>query len=127
MPQKTQQAKDVLARLATFDCPLVFYEAPHRLVVSLTVLKDFLGDRACAISRELTKVFEETLRGRLSEMIAYFEENRPRGEFVITVQGDPNPRDDEDIPISVDVRQELILMIEAGISKRKRLKLCTDV
>ncbi|NCB51485.1 MAG: 16S rRNA (cytidine(1402)-2'-O)-methyltransferase [Clostridia bacterium] len=66
---------------------MIIYEAPHKLLKTLSDLLDALGDRAVSISRELTKYYEETLRMTLSEAIAHFTENQPRGEFVIIVEG----------------------------------------
>ena len=66
---------------------MIFYEAPHKLLKTLTDLLDVLGDRAVSISREMTKCHEQTLRTTLSGAVAYFTENRPRGEFVLVVAG----------------------------------------
>lgn len=66
---------------------MIFYEAPHKLLNTLNDLRDALGDRAVSVSRELTKLHEETLRTTLSGAFAYFTENQPRGEFVLVVAG----------------------------------------
>lgn len=66
---------------------MVFYEAPHKLLKTLGDLLDALGDRSVSISRELTKCHEETRRTSLSEAVAHFTDNQPRGEFVIIVEG----------------------------------------
>jgi 16S rRNA (cytidine1402-2'-O)-methyltransferase len=67
---------------------IVLYESPYRLVKTLEDLGFTLGsDREASVSRELTKVFEETIRGSLSYLAAYFKEKKPRGEFVIVVSG----------------------------------------
>ena len=69
---------------------LVFYEAPHRLCDTLSMMLDVLGDRDCAVCRELTKLNEEIRRGKLSRMLSWYSENEPRGEFVIVVGGRPD-------------------------------------
>ena len=66
---------------------LIFYEAPHRLISTLTFLQENLGNREMAACRELTKLHEEIKRGRISEVKEYFLENQPRGEFVLVVSG----------------------------------------
>ncbi len=67
---------------------IVLYESPYRLVKTLGDLESCLGsDRGASVSRELTKVFEETIRGPLSYLSAFFREQKPRGEFVIIVSG----------------------------------------
>ena len=65
----------------------MLYESPHRLIKCLEQLKEHLGDRQAAVSRELSKMFEETARGSLSELIAHFSEKGVKGEFVLVVQG----------------------------------------
>ena len=67
---------------------IILYESPYRIVKTLEDLGFILGsDREASVSRELTKVFEETIRGSLSFLTGYFKENKPRGEFVIVVSG----------------------------------------
>lgn len=67
---------------------LVFYEAPHRVVESLADMEDVLGSgRAVVAARELTKLHEEAVRGTIGAVRGHFEQNPPRGEFVLVVQG----------------------------------------
>jgi 16S rRNA (cytidine1402-2'-O)-methyltransferase len=69
---------------------MVFYESPHRLVKALEQFLDYFGDeRLASVSRELTKMFEETKRGTLPELIAYFGAKTIKGEIVIVVEGCP--------------------------------------
>lgn len=66
----------------------VMYESPHRIVRLLKELITFCGEtRRISVSRELTKRFEETVRGTLPEVLAHFESNEPRGEFVVVFEG----------------------------------------
>ena len=77
-----------LKQLAEEQRTMIFYESPHKLLKTLNHFKDFFGaDRKISISRELTKRFEETLRGTVSELIHHFEQKQPKGEFVIIVTG----------------------------------------
>ncbi|MGM9510937.1 16S rRNA (cytidine(1402)-2'-O)-methyltransferase [Larkinella sp. GY13] len=77
-----------LSELAEETRTMVFYESPHRLVKSLTQFAEVFGpDRQASVSRELTKLFEETVRGSLQEIITYFAEKTIKGELVIVVQG----------------------------------------
>ena len=67
---------------------MVFYESPHRLIKTLNQFNVYFGeDRQISISREISKLFEETLRGTVKEMILYFEQKKPKGEFVIVLEG----------------------------------------
>ena len=68
---------------------IVFYESPYRVVKCLEQLAEVFGaERRVAVSRELTKKFEETVRGTLSEVIAHFKAKPPKGEFVIVLTGE---------------------------------------
>ncbi len=66
---------------------MIFYEAPHKLLATLQDMLSVWGDRQVSISRELTKLHEETLRLPLSQAVAHFQAVPPRGEFVLVVQG----------------------------------------
>jgi|TARA_B110000240_G_C13513453_1_gene461509 16S rRNA (cytidine1402-2'-O)-methyltransferase len=67
---------------------IVFYESPHRLLKTLKQFCDIFGEtRQVSISREISKIFEENKRGSLKEILAFFEEKKPRGEFVIILSG----------------------------------------
>ena len=69
---------------------VVFYESPHRIVRLLTQLQEtFGGDRRVAVCREISKLHEETVRGTVDEVLAHFQANEPRGEFVVVVAGNP--------------------------------------
>lgn len=87
LPEDREEAREVLDTLSLTPRTTIFYEAPHRLVKTLKVLEEAAGERPCVIVRELTKKFEEIRRGTLSELRVYFEENEPRGEFVILIEG----------------------------------------
>ena len=89
LPQKKGRAKR-LEELRDQTRTMIFYESPFRVVKCLEQFaQTFGGDRQASVSRELTKKFEQTVRGTLDELIAYFTENEPRGEFVIVVAGRP--------------------------------------
>ncbi|NEW79214.1 MAG: 16S rRNA (cytidine(1402)-2'-O)-methyltransferase [Gelidibacter sp.] len=67
---------------------IIFYESPHKLLKTLTNFAEFFGtDRPISVSRELTKLYEETLRGTVAEMIEHFTNKPPKGEFVVVVGG----------------------------------------
>jgi 16S rRNA (cytidine1402-2'-O)-methyltransferase len=67
---------------------IIFYESPHRLLKSLNQFKDYFGsDRLVSVSREISKKFEETIRGTVDDVTNHFTKNEPRGEFVIVISG----------------------------------------
>ncbi|AKA34907.1 16S rRNA (cytidine(1402)-2'-O)-methyltransferase [Flagellimonas lutaonensis] len=77
-----------LQQLAEEIRTMVFYESPHKLVKTLGQFVEHFGaDRRVSVSRELTKLYEETIRGTISEVLQHFMENPPKGEFVIVVEG----------------------------------------
>jgi 16S rRNA (cytidine1402-2'-O)-methyltransferase len=87
LPQKKGRMTRMKA-LAGETRTMVFYESPHRLVKTLTQFTEYFGaERQASVSREISKVHEETVRGTLSELIAHFTESEPRGEIVIVVGG----------------------------------------
>jgi len=67
------------------EATIIYYESPHRLVRSLGQFHEILGDRPAAVTRELTKMHEEIKRGTLSELYAYYDQTKPRGECVILI------------------------------------------
>lgn len=87
IPQKKGR-KTMMEKLALEERTFILYESPHRLVKTLTELQPFLGsDRSASVSRELTKMFEETRRGSLEELTKHYEQHPPKGEIVIVVAG----------------------------------------
>jgi len=89
LPRKKGRLKR-LKELAAYKVTIVIFEGPHRVLKTLRDLRDTLGDRKAAIGRELTKVHEEFIRGNLSDLIANFSERKPKGEFVILIEGNKN-------------------------------------
>ncbi|MGW8121763.1 16S rRNA (cytidine(1402)-2'-O)-methyltransferase [Roseivirga echinicomitans] len=83
--KKGRQAR--LLKLADEERTIILYESPHRLIKCLEQLKEHLGDRKASVSREISKMFEETVRGSLSEIIAHFTAKGVKGEFVVLVEG----------------------------------------
>ncbi len=88
LPQKKGR-HSLLEKLKTEDRTLIFYESPMRLVKTLNDFATYFGeDRPCSVSRELTKLFEETQRGTLKEVAEYFINKTVKGEIVIVVAGE---------------------------------------
>lgn len=114
LPRRKKDRRAVLETMQALPYPLIFYEAPHRLKDMLADLLAVLGDRKISISRELTKRFEETRRGHISELLAHYTEQKPRGEFVITVSG--CEEDIEEETKEDDIMRVLELLISSGLS-----------
>jgi len=85
-PKKGRQTR--LKLLTEETRTMIFYESPHKLLKTLTQFADYFGaDRPVSVSRELTKLYEETVRGTVVEVLTHFENKAPKGEFVIVVEG----------------------------------------
>lgn len=113
-----------LASLRTERRTMVFHEAPHKLKTTLADLCETFGDgRRIALCRELTKLNEEILRMTLSEAVAYYEENAPRGEYVLVVEGAGSESTDE-APFWADmtVPEHVSHYISGGMSKKDAIK-----
>ena len=87
LPQKKgRQTK--FKELAAEERTMIFYESPFRIVKTLEQMAEYWGaERKASVSREISKKFEETVRGTLTELIVHFTENPPKGEFVMVVEG----------------------------------------
>ena len=83
LPNKTAARKKQLLSLKAETRTIIIYESPHRLLKSLSDIKETLGDIELVIAREITKKFEEIKRGKTVDLIEHFTMNKPRGEFVL--------------------------------------------
>ncbi|WP_314962283.1 16S rRNA (cytidine(1402)-2'-O)-methyltransferase [Peptostreptococcus stomatis] len=103
---------------------LIIYESPHRLKESLKLMEEVLGDRKIAVCRELTKKHEEYMRSNISQVRAYYEDNDPRGEYILIVEGSNETRPDKkDSYDGLDERAYVIKLMEEGLSKKDAIKM----
>lgn len=103
---------------------MIFHEAPHKLKTTLSDLREAFGDtRRISLCRELTKLNEEVLRMTLSEAVAYYEENAPRGEYVLVVEGaGEGSASDEAFWIDMTVPEHVACYMEQGMTKKDAIK-----
>ena len=100
---------------------MIFYEAPHKLVSTLEDMSEHFGpDRPISLCRELTKLHEEVVRTTLAEAIAKYQENPPKGEFVLIVAG-AQP-EEEEVPTETDALGYLKRLIDNGMSRKDAIK-----
>ena len=90
LPRRPGKLRKFLKNLEDKQGTLVFYESPHRLIRTLKEMLQILGDRNIVICRELTKKFEEVIRGTLQKAIEHFGSIQPLGEFTLVVEGKRN-------------------------------------
>lgn len=119
LPEKAGRRQTCLRKLKDLPMTLVFYESPRRLIDSLRDIRDILGDRDIAVTRELTKVFEEIIRGRVTEVVGKLEGTVVKGEITLLIQGAgerPAPGDQEIEALcrAMDLQHELSTKDLAG-------------
>lgn len=120
--KKSQQVAELTA-LNQHQETMIFYEAPHRLVKTLQVMADVFGaDRQVVLARELTKKFEEFLRGSLTEVLTYFKEQAPRGEFVVLVAGNAHPVVAADPYAALNNHDYVAALVETGQPAKAAIK-----
>ena len=85
LPVNKKEKIEKLEEIKILDKTLIFYEAPHKLINTLELIKEVIGDRNIVLAREITKIHEEYIRGNVSEIIEKIE--NPKGEFVIILEG----------------------------------------
>ena len=118
LPPKTSQRRKALEAVREFECSLVFYETPHRILEALEDVASVLGERPIVLTRELTKLHEEFLRGTAAEVLARLRE-RPsiKGEMTLVI-GKPVAGDTSGIPIP----QAVQALIQGGMPRMDAMK-----
>lgn len=125
LPRENKDRKPIIQELEGRTETLIFYEAPHRLLDTLQFLKDNLGNRKVAICRELTKLHEEILRISLVEAINYYNDNSPRGEYVLVIEGkrlEEIQKEEEAKWINLSIEDHIRKYIDEGFSKKDAVK-----
>ena len=125
LPRNKKQRAEVLERLVDESRTTVFYEAPHHLVDTLDSIYKTVGDRNIAVARELTKKHETVNRGAVGELLEYFKENEPKGEFVLVLEGKDKEKIKEDKIASFEemtIEEHFNMYIEQGMSEKDAMK-----
>lgn len=125
LPRKKKEKEAVLAYLKKYQATIIFYESPYRIKDTLAVLQEQLGNRKVALAREITKRFEEYIRGSLEEVLDWSQSNELKGEFVIVVEGSPIVDETEDIIwwSALDIMEHVNYYIEKDeLSSKEAIK-----
>jgi 16S rRNA (cytidine1402-2'-O)-methyltransferase len=85
LPKNKTKVKKLLSSFKNIDIPIIIYESPYRLIKTLSILREFFGDKNILLAKEITKVFEKAYRGKISEVISEIEADKIRGEYVIVL------------------------------------------
>ena len=116
LPHKTSERHRRLEEVESQPYTLIFLESPYRVVEALEDISSILGDRRICVAREMTKMFEEYWRGRVSGAVEYFKAQPARGEFTLVVEGKTNDKKD------VWTEDELQKAIEKELKNEKSAK-----
>ena len=121
LPVSKKEKFEKLEAIKNYETTLVFYEAPHKLTATLEAMLEVLGDRSIVLCRELTKVHEEFIRGKLSDVISKLSE--PKGEFVLIVEGNLHKKE-ESIAIlnNLSLEEHYKFYEKQGFSKKEIIK-----
>lgn len=121
LPVSKKEKFEKLEAIKNYETTLVFYEAPHKLTATLEAMLEVLGDRSIVLCRELTKVHEEFIRGKLSDVLTMLSE--PKGEFVLIVEGNLHNKE-ENIAIlnNLSLEEHYKFYENQGFSKKEIIK-----
>lgn len=121
LPQKHSDRIKFLETIKYEERTIIFYEGPHRVKNMLEDVLKVLGERRISVLRELTKLHEEAIRGSISEAIAHFEANEPRGEFVIVVEGTREKADNPDYS-NLSISDHVEFYVNQGYDRMNAMK-----
>lgn len=103
---------------------LIFYEAPHKLTRTLADMYKYFGNRRISIVRELTKIHEECMVTTLEDAIKYYEDNQPKGEYVLVIEGKSQDDDtSNDNEVVSDPKEYVISLMQSGTDKKTAIKM----
>lgn len=125
LPSDKKEKAEVLEECREESRTMIFYEAPHHLKRTLQELYDAMGDRKITLCRELTKKFESVMPATLSDVIFYYEENEPRGEYVLVVEGKSREEKKKEEQMSwqgVSVAGHVKLYEQQGMDRKSAMK-----
>jgi len=130
LPKQNGDRKKRLEIFANEPRTIVFYEAPHRIVKTLAELDECLGSRKIAVARELTKKFEEIIRGTSLEILQHFNKTVPKGEFVIIIEGQSQEEKDAEqqkLWDDISVFEQVSGFISEGMDKKTAFKKAAEL
>lgn len=125
LPYDKKEREEILEELVTETRTIMIYEAPHKLKKTLNDLYGKLGDRKISLCRELTKKHETNFRTTLSEAIAYYETESPRGEYVLVIEGaDKKALKAEEMQgfMEMSIPEHVAYYMEQGMDKKEAMK-----
>lgn len=125
IPRENKERKILLNEIKDVKESIILYESPYRVVSTLETLLEYLGNRNIAVCRELTKLHEEIKRGKIDELIDYFKNTAPKGEFVLVIEGKQQEhidRENKEKWENLSIKDHILNVMESGISKKEAIK-----
>jgi 16S rRNA (cytidine1402-2'-O)-methyltransferase len=123
--RENKERKQLFEEVRDSKETLIFYESPHRLLNTLSILMKELGNRKISVCRELTKLHEEITRGSIEEVIEVFSNRTIKGEFVLVVEGktqDEIDREHREQWQDLSIEEHIISVMNQGLSKKEAIK-----
>ena len=125
LPQDKKERRQVLRELQAETRTIVLYEAPHRLVKTLEELAEVLGDRPVTICKELTKKHESFRKTTLREALEFFQEEEPRGEYVLVIAGKTREEQEQERQAQFEdlsIPEHMAHFLEEGMTEKEAMK-----
>ncbi|MGM9977961.1 MAG: 16S rRNA (cytidine(1402)-2'-O)-methyltransferase [Clostridium sp.] len=125
IPRENKERKILLNEIKDVKESIILYESPYRVISTLETLLEYLGNRNIAVCRELTKLHEEIKRGKIDELIDYFKNTAPKGEFVLVIEGKQQEhidRENKEKWENLSIKDHILNVMESGISKKEAIK-----
>ena len=126
LPSDKKEKQEIFEELKKGTRTIILYEAPHRLVRTLSELLENLGDRRISVCRELTKTHETVFRTTVSEALSYYETEEPRGECVLVIEGKSRmeiQQEQERSWEAVSIEEHMKRYLDGGTDKKEAMKL----
>jgi len=121
LPRAKAKRKNRILELTAASCTTIFYESPKRIETLISELLEKFGDRKASLVREISKIYEESIRGRLSEISAKIKQKKAKGEVVLVVDG--YKKELIRSFAEEDLKRELMGLLKQGISKKSAIKI----
>ena len=126
LPPEKKERRRILKELENESRTIILYEAPHHLKGTLCELSEALGDRRITLCRELTKKFESVMPTTIPGAVSYYEENEPRGEYVLVIEGKSFKEMDEERQLSfaeMSIEEHMKIYEDQGVDHKEAMKL----
>lgn len=126
LPKDKKERKRILEELQKETRTIILYEAPHHLIKTLEELRETLGNRRITLCRELTKKYEEGQRTTINEVLKYYKDKEPRGEYVLVLEGKTKEEVEEERKKeweTLSLEEHMQLYEQKGISHKEAMKL----